>query len=306
MIRERSPTDAEVIEMANPSPRAVIAARAVLALVVVVTVASSCRSSSDAEQAASATAPATTDEPATSAPDAASPSPKETASSKEQDEPQGRLPAAVSPKPYRPKIVAARFTTKIDNPYYPLAPGTSYTFEGVAAGLHETDTVTVTHQTKVIMHVRCVVVRDEVRTNGQLTELTFDWYAQDRDGNVWYFGEDSHEYSSGSPVSAFGSWQAGVAGAQPGIVMPGSPERGQRYRQEYRQGQAEDMAEILRLGDTAKVPYKSFHSVIVTKDWSPLEPGIVEQKYYASGVGVVQESLVQGGYEVSRLVKVQG
>jgi hypothetical protein len=175
----------------------------------------------------------------------------------------------------------------------------------VAAGAHETDTVTVTHQTKVVMGVRCVVVRDEVRTNGALTELTYDWYAQDDDGNVWYFGEDSHEYSGGVPTTAYGSWQAGVAGAQPGIVMPGSPARGQRYRQEYRRGQAEDEAEILRLNENANVPYDAFHDVVVTKDYSPLEPGIIEHKYYASGVGVVQEILVSGGDEVSRLVHVR-
>jgi hypothetical protein len=211
----------------------------------------------------------------------------------------------VTIKPYRPRIIPARFTTEIDNPYLPLAPGTSYFFEGVSAGLQETDTVTVTHQTKEIIGVRCVVVRDEVRTSGQLTELTFDWYAQDRDGNVWYFGEDSHDYSGGSAVSAAGSWEAGVDGAQPGIVMPGSPVRGQAYRQEYRRGEAEDMAQVLRLNDAARVPFGSFHSVVVTKDWSPLEPGVVEQKYYARDVGLVLESLVQGGEDVSRLVKVR-
>src|SRR5919205_1338378 len=212
--------------------------------------------------------------------------------------PERKLPAAVSSAPYRPRIDPDRFTTKVDNPYYPLEPGTTYTFEGVAAGGQETDIVTVTHQTKVVMGVRCVVVRDEVRTNGALTELTYDWYAQDDDGNVWYFGEDSHEYSGGTPTTAYGSWRAGVDGAQPGIVMPGTPARGQRYRQEYRRGQAEDMAEILRLNDDAKVPYDVFHDVVVTKDFSPLEPGIIEPKYYASGVGVVQEILVQGGDEI--------
>jgi hypothetical protein len=293
------------MKMADAFPRTSMRARALVSLAVALIAASSCRGAPSSERAASRAASVAPKEPAPTASHvAAQASPKQTESPEAQHE-QGKLPAAVSPRPYRPKIVPARFPTEVDNPYFPLKPGTTYTFEGTSAGLPETDTVTITHRTKEVMHVPCVVVRDEVRTSGQLTELTFDWYAQDRDGNVWYFGEDSHEYSGGSPVSAFGSWEAGIAGAQPGIVMPGAPERGQRYRQEYRHGQAEDMAEILRLGETAKVPYRSFDSVLVTRDWSPLEPGVVEQKYYASGVGVVQESLIQGGTEVSQLVKVR-
>lgn len=286
--------------MTEPAPGGRISARVLLALLLVLIVATGCRESSeraDASTKPAAPSPTPASARASGSP-ARSPSPRSSTSTRR------KLPAAVSNDPYRPDIAPARFTTRIDNPYLPLIPGTTYTFEGVSAGLPETDIVTVTHQTKGIMGVRCVVVRDEVRTSGQLTELTFDWYAQDEDGNVWYFGEDSHEYSGGSPVSAFGSWKAGVDGAQPGIVMPGTPVKGQTYRQEYRRGQAEDMAQILRLNDRANVPYDSFHSVVVTKDWSPLEPGIVEQKYYASGVGLVLESLVQGGDDVSRLVSV--
>jgi hypothetical protein len=281
-----------------PGPR--ISTRVLLALFLTLIAATACRESSERTDAS--TKPAA---PSPTPPSArASGSPARSASPGPSTSTRRKLPAAVSNDPYHPDIAPARFTTKIDNPYFPLIPGTTYTFQGVSAGFPETDIVTVTHQTKAIIGVRCVVVRDEVHTSGQLTELTFDWYAQDEDGNVWYFGEDSHEYSGGSPVSAFGSWEAGVDGAQPGIVMPGTPVNGQTYRQEYRRGQAEDMAQILRLNDRAKVPYDSFHSVVVTKDWSPLEPGIVEQKYYASGVGLVLESLVRGGDDVSRLVSV--
>lgn len=286
--------------MMRTSPRASLAARAVVPAALALLALPACdRESSLPPASAPSAASVAPSEPAVST------SPTPTKSATKERSPEPKLPAAVSNAAYRPRIKPAEFTTDVDNAYYPLRPGTSYTFQGVSAGSPETDIVTVTHQTKVVMGVRCVVVRDEVRTSGALTELTFDWYAQDGDGNVWYFGEDSHEYSGGSPVSAFGSWQAGVDGAQPGIVMPGAPERGQRYRQEYRRGQAEDMAEILRLNDRAKVPYDTFKDVLVTRDFSPLEPGVIEQKYYATGVGVVQESLVQGGEEVSRLVRVR-
>jgi len=219
--------------------------------------------------------------------------------------PTGPFPALVSDEPYRPEIDPTRFTTTIDNPYFPLTPGTTYRFEGTTSYGAETDTVTVTGRTIEILGVRCVVVRDAVETNGELSELTFDWYAQDADGNVWYFGEDSHEYSNGVPVSSYGSWRAGVDGAQPGVVMPGTPEVGLTYRQEYLVGQAEDEAKILALGGTADVPFDSFDALVVTRDWSPLEPSIVEHKYYAEGIGVVMELLVTGGDDVAKLVDVR-
>lgn len=215
---------------------------------------------------------------------------------------QTPFPAAVTDGTYQPSIDPDRFTTKIDNPYMPWEPGSSYRFEGETAYGHETDTVTVTNDTVKILGVTCVVVRDEVQTNGELTELTFDWYAQDVDGNVWYFGEDSHEYSGGVATSSAGSWTAGVDGAQPGIVMPGDPTVGLHYRQEYLPGQAEDMATILALHGHAEVPAQSFDRVVVTKDWSPLEPSVIEHKYYARGIGVVLEELVAGGTERVELV----
>jgi hypothetical protein len=214
------------------------------------------------------------------------------------------FPAAVTDGTYEPRIDPDRFTTEIDNAYMPWAPGTSYRFEGDTAYGHETDTVTVTHDTVKILGVTCVVVRDEVQTDGQLAELTFDWYAQDVDGNVWYFGEDSHEYSGGVATSSIGSWKAGVDGAQPGIVMPGEPAIGLRYRQEYLPGEAEDQATILALHGHADVPIDSFDRVLVTKDWSPLEPSVIEHKYYARGIGVVLEELVSGGSERVELVRV--
>jgi hypothetical protein len=219
--------------------------------------------------------------------------------------PPARLPARVTNAPYRPKIDPARFTTTIDNPYFPLTPGTTYRFEGVSSGGNETNAVAVTARTKKILGVTCVVVRDEVRTDGRVTELTFDWYAQDADGNVWYFGEDSRDYSGGTVTSTHGSWQAGVDGAQPGIVMPGVPTKHVTYRQEYLPGEAEDQARVLALNGSASVPYGSFEDLVVTRDWSPLEPSVIERKFYAKGVGLVLERLVSGAGEFSRLVDVR-
>jgi hypothetical protein len=216
----------------------------------------------------------------------------------------GPFPAAVRLDPYEPKIRPADFSTTIDNPYFPLEPGTSFHFEGTTSLGHETDTVTVTNKTVDVMGVRCVVVKDAVETNGSLTELTFDWYAQDVNGNVWYFGEDSHELSGGAVTSSYGSWRAGVDGAKPGVVMPAHPKEGLTYRQEYLVGEAEDMARVLKLNQQASVPYGSFDGLVLTQDWSPLEPTVIEHKFYAKGLGLIMETLV-AGVDVSRLVDVK-
>lgn len=215
------------------------------------------------------------------------------------------FPAALSASPYRPRIDPARFTTEVDNPYLPLRPGTTLVYEGVSDGERETDTVTITTDRKEILGVTCVVVRDEVRVAGDLVELTFDWYAQDRDGNVWYFGEDSSDYEGGKVVSTKGSWEAGVDGAQSGVIMPAKPEIGLVYRQEYYAGEAEDQARIVALDETVRVPFGSFEGVLVTEDSTRLEPSILERKYYVKGIGVVQERHVKGGKGVLRLVAVR-
>jgi hypothetical protein len=218
-----------------------------------------------------------------------------------QDEPS--FPPALSP--YEPEIDPADFVEVIDNPYMPLEPGTTYVYEGESEGEKETDTVFVTHETKEILGVICTVVRDVVSVEGEIAEKTFDWFAQDRYGNVWYFGEDSQEYEDGKPVSREGSWEAGVDGAQPGIIMLGEPEVGDRYRQEYYEGEAEDFGKILRLDGSIEVPYGSFDNVLITKDWTPLEPKVVENKYYARDVGVVFEESVKGPKEQLRLLEVR-
>jgi len=175
----------------------------------------------------------------------------------------------------------------IDNQYMPLEPGTTYHYEAQSEDGVESDDVYVSHNTVDILGVTCLVVEDAVSLDGDLTEFTYDWYAQDQDGNVWYFGEDSTQYENGVPVSTDGSWTAGVDGALPGIVMLADPHPGDSYRQEYQEDEAEDMASVRRLNAKASVPYGDFDQCLETKEWSPLEKGVVEHKVYAPGVGQV-------------------
>jgi hypothetical protein len=209
--------------------------------------------------------------------------------------------------PYRAIIDPAAFGGPIDNPYFPLQPGTTFIYEGVSDGEQEHNEVTVTSETKTILGVQCVVVRDTVTVDGELVEDTFDWFAQDKVGNVWYFGEESKSYEDGELESTEGSWEAGVDGAQPGIIMPAEPKIGEEYRQEYYPGEAEDMASVLELSaGPVTVPYGTFDNLLVTKEWSPLEPEIVEHKTYAPGIGLIFAESVQGEEERLELVDVQG
>lgn len=215
------------------------------------------------------------------------------------DEPS--FPAAMSP--YKPDIDPADFVEGIDNPYLPFEPGTTYVYEVVAEGERARDVIAVTNKTKVIMGVMCTVVRDVETVDGKVTERTFDWYAQDRFGNVWYFGENSKAYEDGK-VSTEGSWEAGVDGALPGIIMLGEPQIGDRYRQEYYASEAEDIGEVVKLDASIEVPYGSFTDLIVIEEWNPLEPKIYEDDYYAKGVGLVFEEVTKGPSEVVKLVEV--
>ncbi|NIN71023.1 MAG: hypothetical protein GTO46_03615 [Gemmatimonadetes bacterium] len=197
-------------------------------------------------------------------------------------------PAQEATQAYAPAIDAARFVTNVDNQYFPLVPGTTFVYETPDGG--ERVEVIVTEETKTIMGVTCMVVMSHEFEDGELVEETADWYAQDMDGNVWYFGEDTKEYEDGEVVSTAGSWEAGVDGAQPGIIMKGAPAVGQSYRQEYYAGRAEDMGEVLALQESVTVPYGSFENLLKTKEWTPLEPGDEEHGYYAPGVGLVLEA----------------
>jgi hypothetical protein len=204
-----------------------------------------------------------------------------------------------------PKLPPARaFARRIDNKYFPLTPGTQFLYRGKQDGEPREVTVLVTHKTKTILGIRAVVVLDQVLVGGKPEEKTFDWYAQDKRGNVWYLGEDSSDFVKGKWVRSGGSWQAGVRGARPGIVMEAKPSVGDVYRQEYYKGHAEDMAGILRLNGSVSVPFGAFRKALVTKEWTPLEPGVVEQKYYLRGIGNLRTVMVKGGSEEEWLVSV--
>lgn len=199
------------------------------------------------------------------------------------------------------KIDPANFQVVVDNPYFPLVPGTAYKYiEKLGKDTSENE-VTVTHDTKVIMGVTCVVVHDIVKKKGIVKEETFDWYAQDKQGNVWYLGEATKEFKAHGKVITEGSWEAGVNGAEPGIIMKGQPEVGKPYRQEYYAGEAEDMGQIISVGDSTTVPFGSFSGCVKTKDWSMLEPGH-EYKWYAKGVGCVRTESAEG--EVTVLISM--
>jgi len=188
---------------------------------------------------------------------------------------------------YNPRIVPSEFTTRITNRYWPLMPGTHWVFAGTKDGAPQRVDVTVTRQSKAVLGVRCVVVSDVVTSNHTLVEKTTDWYAQDRKGNIWYFGEDTKEYANGVVTSTHGTWEAGVDNAKPGIVVLGQPRPGGFYRQEYRPGQAEDKARVISMRATERVPASTYRNVLLTKDIDPLNPDKIEHKWYAPGVGPI-------------------
>jgi hypothetical protein len=225
----------------------------------------------------------------------------------------GAAGAATSPPPgqlapihgtYAPKIDPANFVASINNRYLPYKPGTKFHFEGVRGTTPQTDDEVVLHRTKRILGVSSTVVRDTVSEHGRAVERTDDWYAQDKQGNVWYMGEDAFDLKNGRFVKASDSWKSGVNGAQPGIIMPAHPRPGDAYRQEYYPpGKALDQARVLRLTGTRTVPAGSFKHLLVTSERSPLEPQ-TEQKYYAPGLGEVAERVVKGHHEEFKLVSV--
>jgi hypothetical protein len=198
------------------------------------------------------------------------------------------------------------FVSVINNPYFPLEPGTTFTYRGESEGTPTRDVMTVTEDTKVILGVTTTVVHHLSYEDGVLIEDTFDWFAQDVEGNVWYFGEDTKELDeSGNVISTEGSWEAGVDGAEPGIIMLADPKKGDKYQQENAPGIAEDMAQVIGFEDSLCVRAGCFDNVLVTKEWSPLERGVVEYKYYAPEVGFIYGVMVKGGEEQTELVRVR-
>ena len=193
---------------------------------------------------------------------------------------------AVKKAAYNPQIHASEFKSVVDNPYYPLVPGTVLKYAETDKGEVKEDTVTVTKDTKTVMGVPCVVVHDVVTKKGRVAEDTYDWLSQRDDGSVWYFGEDTKEYKKNG-VDTEGSWEAGVGPNRPGIIMPGHPTPGKPFRQEYGPGHAEDMGQVIAVHETVAVPYGTFKECVRTKEWSLLEAGH-EKKWYAKDIGVVR------------------
>ncbi len=215
---------------------------------------------------------------------------------------------APSLEPYSVRINPSDFTNVVTNPYFKLTPGSTRTYAGNKDGVPLQAVFKVLRQTKTIIGVKCVVVQDTVTLNGSLEEQTLDWFAQDSKGNVWYFGEDSKDYKNGVVVSTTGTWMSGVNGGQPGIVMQAAPTPGPSYIEEYLPGVAEDHAQVVKTSASISVPTGSYTNVVITRNTNPLDPSLLEHKFYASGVGMVYETKHYGGshMEIMRLVKVTG
>lgn len=192
------------------------------------------------------------------------------------------------------------FGNVIDNPYFPRVPGSRYVYEGQTTNGPERVELQVLHTTKEILGVKTTIVRDTVFLNNQIIEDTYDWFAQDIEGNVWYFGENVSDYKNGVLVSKAGSWQAGVDGAQPGIVMFAQPAEhlGKSYFLEYYKGEAEDAATLISVSEDVIVPYGSFEDVVQTYDYTPLAPDAREHKFFAKGVGEIKSINIVTGDEV--------
>jgi hypothetical protein len=189
------------------------------------------------------------------------------------------------------------FTAHVDNPWFPLRPGTTFVYTGTKDGKPSRDLLTVTHRTATIDGVPCAVLDDRLFLSGRLEEKTTDWYTQDSRGNVWYYGEQTAELdAAGHVTSTQGSWRAGVHGANPGIFMPAHPQVGQSARQEYFKGQAEDHFQVVGVAAS---------QVLLTKEWTPLEPAVLDHKLYVRGIGMVLEQSIKGPIERGELVQVR-
>jgi hypothetical protein len=200
-----------------------------------------------------------------------------------------------------PAFDPADFSSSVTNPYFPLVFGSMFFYEGTTEDGAASVQVTVLSNTRTVMGVECVVVLDVVSIDGEVREETTEWYAEDGEGNVRRFGRDTKKYENGAVVSTAGSWEAGVNGAVPGIVMEANPKAGDIYPQGYLKGEAEDMAEILEVGATVEIPFGSYDKVLRIKEWSPLEPGVTVEKFYAPGQGLIKVMQVEGGSRVEVL-----
>lgn len=224
-----------------------------------------------------------------------------------QDEFQVRVDACdlLGPDPYDPVIDQANFVSEIDNPFNPLIPGTTFIYEGQTTDGFEHDEIAVTHSKRVVDGVSCTVVRDTVHLDGKLTEDTIDFFAQDKDGNVWYFGEATHELENGLITTIDGTFLSGVNRAKPGIIMEAHPKVGDFYRQEFDLRNAEDFAKVTSLNATVSVPFGNFSHCLRTSETTPLEPDLLEDKFYCSGVGNVLELDRSTGNQRVELIQIK-
>jgi hypothetical protein len=196
------------------------------------------------------------------------------------------------------------FVRRVDNPFFPLKPGSKWFYRGKDEDGRFTDRMHVTHRTKTILGAQTTVVHDVVFRHGKPREATDDWYAQDKKGDVWYFGENTKELDRhGHVTSREGSWKAGRDAARVGVLMPAHPKVGQTARQEFYKGHAEDHFKVLDTSARVKTPRVSSRHALRTREWTPLEKGVVDNKYYVRGYGDVKERTVKGGTEVLRLVR---
>jgi hypothetical protein len=202
---------------------------------------------------------------------------------------------------YSVNVTAADFVAGIDNPYLPFIPGSKWVYEArLEDGSVERNEVEVLEETRNVNGVTATVVHDVVFVEGQLTEETYDWYAQDRDGNVWYLGEDVDNYENGVLADHAGSWEWGRDGALPGVMMWANPSAhmNEEYYQEYYAGEAEDQGKVLSITESVDVPVGSFEKVVKTYDFSAIDPDLKENKFYASGIGLIKEIDMTTGEEV--------
>ena len=204
-----------------------------------------------------------------------------------------------------PRPPASSFTAHVDNQWFPLEPGSRYLYTGVKDGQPTRDIMTVTHRTRTIDGVPCVVVKDTLFIRGRVGERTTDWYSQDARGNVWYFGEQTAELDAhGHVTSTEGTWTTGVDGAEPGIYMPANPQLGHMGRQEYYKGHAEDQFKVLGL--FGAVGHSAAKTTLLTQETTPLEPGTVDHKIYVRGIGTVVEQTEHGPNERNELISLTG
>jgi len=239
-------------------------------------------------------------------PSAGSPEASATSSAATSPTAAPSIAAPGSPAPSGPVTIdPSKFSATVDNPWFPLTPGTIFTYHGTKDHKNATDRYAVSNRTEIIDGVACRVVDDRLFLNGFLAERTTDYYTQDSDGNVWYFGEDTAELDrAGHVTSTEGTWHAGVDGAIPGIFMQANPTIGAAFTQEYYPGHAEDHFQVVSLAASISVPYGSFKNALLTKEWTPLEPGVIDHKVYVRGIGEVREVTVKGPLEELVLAKI--